>query len=100
MVKYISVTTPPLLRLPTPPAHRLPPLLHTQALAWTTHLAQQIDLRIEAENLEYFLENFEGQDTDRFATFPKPVRPYVSTCVLVEEFADAHTADDAYLKYD
>eukprot|EP01064_Diplonema_japonicum_P038057 TRINITY_DN9103_c0_g1_i1.p1 TRINITY_DN9103_c0_g1~~TRINITY_DN9103_c0_g1_i1.p1 ORF type:complete len:562 (+),score=134.65 TRINITY_DN9103_c0_g1_i1:55-1740(+) len=72
-------------------------LLPRMAIAWTTHLAQQIDLRIEAENLDYFLQNFEGADTDRFATFPKPVRPYVSSTVLVEEFVDAHTAEDDYL---
>eukprot|EP01059_Diplonema_ambulator_P013491 TRINITY_DN23998_c0_g1_i1.p1 TRINITY_DN23998_c0_g1~~TRINITY_DN23998_c0_g1_i1.p1 ORF type:complete len:562 (+),score=220.03 TRINITY_DN23998_c0_g1_i1:46-1731(+) len=72
-------------------------LLPRMAISWTTHLAQQIDLRIEAENLDYFLQNFEGADTDRFATFPKPLRPYVSSTVLVEQFVDAHTADDDYL---
>eukprot|EP01061_Rhynchopus_euleeides_P023354 TRINITY_DN38035_c0_g1_i1.p1 TRINITY_DN38035_c0_g1~~TRINITY_DN38035_c0_g1_i1.p1 ORF type:complete len:574 (+),score=189.76 TRINITY_DN38035_c0_g1_i1:49-1722(+) len=72
-------------------------LLPRMALSWTTHLAQQIDLRIEAENLDFFAENFEGMDTDRFATFPKVIRPYVSTRVLVEEFVEAHTASDEYL---
>ena len=72
-------------------------LLPRLAVAWTTHLAQQIDLCIEAENLDFFIENFKGADTDRFATFPEPIRPYVSARVLVETLIDGHEATDEYL---
>eukprot|EP00754_Rhynchopus_humris_P023344 Rhum_TRINITY_DN14829_c5_g1::Rhum_TRINITY_DN14829_c5_g1_i1::g.121872::m.121872/K08869/ADCK, ABC1; aarF domain-containing kinase len=73
-------------------------LLPKMALSWTAHLAQQIDLRIEAENLDFFLENFKGTDTQRFATFPQPIRPYVSALVLVEEFVEGRTLTDSYIE--
>ncbi|KAJ9472418.1 putative serine/threonine-protein kinase abkC [Diplonema papillatum] len=74
-------------------------MLPHMAISWTTHLAQQIDLRIEAENLEFFLQNFKGCDTDRFATFPTPIKGLATAHVLVETFVeDATTASDEYLR--
>ena len=103
------VCHPPSLPLSSPPPPLHPKQAHhtkphqkkqkkTQALSWTAHLAQQIDLRIEAENLDFFLENFKGTDTQRFATFPQPIRPYVSALVLVEEFVEGRTLTDSYIE--
>ncbi|XP_069173486.1 uncharacterized aarF domain-containing protein kinase 2 isoform X2 [Procambarus clarkii] len=45
----------------------------------------QINLSIEAENLEKFSENFAGVP---FIKFPRPLRPYVTRKVLVETYED------------
>eukprot|EP01065_Artemidia_motanka_P045128 TRINITY_DN6557_c2_g1_i2.p1 TRINITY_DN6557_c2_g1~~TRINITY_DN6557_c2_g1_i2.p1 ORF type:complete len:605 (+),score=90.14 TRINITY_DN6557_c2_g1_i2:102-1817(+) len=72
--------------------------LRRQTLAWTEYLAQQIDLGLEARNLEYFRENFKDTDDQVFCCFPKPFRPFVSQRVLVEEFIDGRTADYEWLE--
>ncbi|KAM6291352.1 putative aarF domain-containing protein kinase 2 isoform 2-T2 [Porphyrio hochstetteri] len=46
-------------------------------------MIQQIDLRYEARNLERFRQNFLGVD---FVKFPTPLRPLVTSDVLVETF--------------
>ena len=43
----------------------------------------QIDLRIEANNLDTFVENFNDVS---FIRFPLPLRPFVSRDVLVETY--------------
>lgn len=45
----------------------------------------QMDLRIEAENLAKFRENFKGRST---VTFPMPYREWTTRDVLIEEFAE------------
>ncbi|XP_035424460.1 uncharacterized aarF domain-containing protein kinase 2 [Cygnus atratus] len=49
-------------------------------------MIQQIDLRYEARNLERFRQNFLHVD---FVKFPTPVRPLVTTDVLVETFEES-----------
>ncbi|XP_035198650.1 uncharacterized aarF domain-containing protein kinase 2, partial [Oxyura jamaicensis] len=49
-------------------------------------MMQQIDLRYEARNLERFRQNFLDVD---FVKFPTPVRPLVTTDVLVETFEES-----------
>jgi len=83
-------------------ADRLFPSLHwlelpRQTLAWTEFLAQQVDLRLEARNLDSFIENFKNTDDQVFCCFPRPYRPWVSQNVLVEEFINGHTADYDYI---
>jgi aarF domain-containing kinase len=51
-------------------------------------LEQQLDLRIEANRLDRFRENFKAEESN--VVFPRPVRPWVSTDVLVEEFMDGN----------
>jgi len=50
---------------------------------FTTTMEKQIDLRIEAENLKQFNDNFQNQD---LVTFPKVIEPYVSKNVLIETY--------------
>ncbi|XP_010073031.1 PREDICTED: uncharacterized aarF domain-containing protein kinase 2, partial [Pterocles gutturalis] len=49
-------------------------------------MIQQIDLRYEARNLERFRQNFLDVD---FVKFPIPLRPLVTTDVLVETFEES-----------
>ncbi|XP_025939664.1 uncharacterized aarF domain-containing protein kinase 2, partial [Apteryx rowi] len=49
-------------------------------------MIQQTDLRYEARNLERFRQNFLGVD---FVKFPTPLRPLVTTDVLVETFEES-----------
>uniref|UniRef100_A0A8D0KXX9 AarF domain containing kinase 2 n=1 Tax=Strix occidentalis caurina TaxID=311401 RepID=A0A8D0KXX9_STROC len=49
-------------------------------------MIQQIDLRYEARNLERFRQNFLDVN---FVKFPTPVRPLVTTDVLVETFEES-----------
>ncbi|XP_010155808.1 PREDICTED: uncharacterized aarF domain-containing protein kinase 2, partial [Eurypyga helias] len=49
-------------------------------------MIQQIDLRYEARNLERFRQNFLDVD---FVKFPTPLRPLVTTDVLVETFEES-----------
>ncbi|XP_009704258.1 PREDICTED: uncharacterized aarF domain-containing protein kinase 2, partial [Cariama cristata] len=49
-------------------------------------MIQQIDLRYEARNLERFRQNFIDVD---FVKFPTPLRPLVTTDVLVETFEES-----------
>ncbi|XP_010206445.2 uncharacterized aarF domain-containing protein kinase 2 [Colius striatus] len=49
-------------------------------------MIQQIDLRYEARNLERFQQNFLHVD---FVKFPTPLRPLVTTDVLVETFEES-----------
>uniref|UniRef100_A0A8C4JVY2 AarF domain containing kinase 2 n=1 Tax=Dromaius novaehollandiae TaxID=8790 RepID=A0A8C4JVY2_DRONO len=49
-------------------------------------MIQQIDLRYEARNLERFRQNFLDID---FVKFPTPLRPLVTTDVLVETFEES-----------
>lgn len=49
-------------------------------------MKSQIDLRLEANNLERFETNFEHRKT---VSFPRPLRSYSTSEVLVEEFEDA-----------
>ncbi|XP_010286688.1 PREDICTED: uncharacterized aarF domain-containing protein kinase 2, partial [Phaethon lepturus] len=49
-------------------------------------MIQQIDLRYEARNLERFQQNFLDVD---FVKFPAPLRPLVTTDVLVETFEES-----------
>lgn len=46
-------------------------------------MQQQLDLSIEAQNLERFCQNFAGS---RQVSFPRPINPFVSPDVLVETF--------------
>ncbi|XP_045123610.1 uncharacterized aarF domain-containing protein kinase 2-like isoform X3 [Portunus trituberculatus] len=54
-------------------------------------LAAQIDLRVEARNLENFSENFVDVP---FIKFPRPLRPYVTSKVLVETFEEGEAMLD------
>jgi aarF domain-containing kinase len=66
--------------------------LRALALAWTNHLAAQLDFRIEAEHLELFRKNFKDVD---FVQFPEPL---LSTQrVLVETFAPGQPATVDFL---
>ncbi|KAI8455161.1 atypical/ABC1/ABC1-C protein kinase [Phakopsora pachyrhizi] len=49
-------------------------------------MRSQIDLRLEAENLERFERNFMHRKT---VGFPRPLKPYSTRNVLIEEFEDA-----------
>ena len=63
------------------------------ALAFTNHLAAQLDFRIEAEHLEIFRQHFEGLD---YCEFPKPI---LSTMrVLVETYAKGEPATPDFLR--
>ena len=48
---------------------------------------EQLDLRIEAENLAIFEKNFEGRRLP--VTFPRPLRLWSTQDLLVEEFQNA-----------
>ncbi|XP_028814516.1 uncharacterized aarF domain-containing protein kinase 2 isoform X2 [Denticeps clupeoides] len=49
-------------------------------------MTKQIDLRFEARNFERFRENFRDVD---FVKFPMPLRPFVTSTVLVETFEES-----------
>ena len=51
-------------------------------------LLKQLDLSIEAKNLETFLRHFPRETYHGVLDFPEPQRPYVSRDVLVETFID------------
>lgn len=63
------------------------------ALAWTNHLAAQLDFRIECQHLELFRSNFEDVD---YVDFPRPIR--ATQRVLVETFAKGDPAVPEFLK--
>lgn len=63
------------------------------ALAWTNHLAAQLDFRIEFEHLEFFRENFKNVD---FVEFPRPIMS--TQRVLVETFAEGQPALPSFLQ--
>jgi aarF domain-containing kinase len=63
------------------------------ALAFTNHLAAQLDFRIEAEHLEIFREHFKGLD---YCEFPKPLLS--SMRVLVESYAKGEPATPDFLR--
>lgn len=54
-------------------------------------MQQQLDLSIEAHNLERFSQNFAES---REVSFPRPVRPFVSPDVLVETFEEGTPIGD------
>lgn len=62
------------------------------ALAWTNHLAAQLDFRIEAEHLELFRKNFKDVD---FVAFPRPIMS--TQRVLVESYAPGVPATTEFL---
>eukprot|EP00760_Papus_ankaliazontas_P032937 PhM_4_TR6089/c0_g1_i1/m.103610/K08869/ADCK, ABC1; aarF domain-containing kinase len=66
--------------------------LPSTALAWTNHLAAQIDFRIEAENLQYFNDHFQSTE---YAQFPRPIA--WSQQVLIESFAPGQIATDEFV---
>jgi aarF domain-containing kinase len=66
--------------------------VHALALAWTNHLAAQLDFRIEAEHLELFRKNFKDVD---FVQFPQPLMS--TQRVLVETFAPGEPATVDFL---
>ena len=49
-------------------------------------LLMQLDLTIEAHNLDKFRRNFDPNTSA--ITFPEPMRPFVSTDVLVESYVE------------
>lgn len=57
-------------------------------------MMSQVDLRIEANNLTTFENNFRHRPT---VSFPRPLKEYTSQRVLVEEFEDAVPLE-AFLK--
>lgn len=63
------------------------------ALAWTNHLAAQLDFRIEHEHLDLFNKNFASVD---FVRFPRGIRS--TQRVLVETFEQGHQANPEYLQ--
>ncbi|KAG5464457.1 hypothetical protein LSCM1_00645 [Leishmania martiniquensis] len=68
--------------------YRLPSL----SLAFTTHLAAQLDFRMEAQNLIRFRENF---NSERYVEFPEPL---LSTQrMLVETFCEGKPANPEFL---
>lgn len=54
-------------------------------------MSAQINLKVEADNLEKFSENFSDVP---FIKFPRPLRPYVTTKVLVETFEEGEAMLD------
>eukprot|EP00758_Cryptobia_borreli_P007798 Tbor_TRINITY_DN5332_c1_g2::TRINITY_DN5332_c1_g2_i1::g.5156::m.5156/K08869/ADCK, ABC1; aarF domain-containing kinase len=63
------------------------------ALAFTNHLAAQLDFRIEAENLVLFRENFKDVN---YVEFPKPLMSTMR--ILVETFAAGEPATPDFLR--
>lgn len=57
-------------------------------------MLSQVDLRIEADNLSTFEDNFRHRPT---VSFPRPLRNYTSSQVLIEEYEDAVPLE-AFLK--
>ncbi|CBZ39071.1 hypothetical protein, conserved [Leishmania donovani] len=68
--------------------YRLPSL----SLAFTTHLAAQLDFRMEAQNLERFRENFKSE---RYVEFPEPLMS--TQRMLVETFCKGEPANPEFL---
>ena len=58
-------------------------------------LLDQIDLTLEARNLDMFNRNFRNVKN---VTFPQPIWPYVSEEVLIETFHDGNSIEN-YLKH-
>eukprot|EP01134_Creolimax_fragrantissima_P002336 CFRG2336T1 len=54
-------------------------------------MRQQLDLSIEANNLRRFRHNFEGYSA---VSFPEPCFPFISNCVLVEEYISGTPISD------
>lgn len=63
------------------------------ALAWTNHLAAQLDFRIEHEHLDLFNKNFADVD---FVRFPRGIRS--TQRVLIETFEKGVPAHPEYLQ--
>ena len=55
---------------------------------WSEHIAQQIDLTVEAENLRLFRANFKREVESGHLAFPQVVEDFVSSTVLVETWCD------------
>ncbi|KAG5465935.1 hypothetical protein CUR178_00650 [Leishmania enriettii] len=68
--------------------YRLPSL----SLAFTTHLAAQLDFRMEAQNLERFRENF---SSEHYVEFPEPLMS--TQRMLVETFCEGEPANPEFL---
>jgi aarF domain-containing kinase len=68
--------------------YRLPSL----SLAFSSHLAAQLDFRVEAQNLEQFRENFR---TEHYVDFPEPLMS--TQRMLVETFCDGQPANPEFL---
>ncbi|KAG5490769.1 hypothetical protein JKF63_00891 [Porcisia hertigi] len=68
--------------------YRLPSL----SLAFTTHLAAQLDFRVEAQNLSRFRNNFQSE---RYVEFPEPLMS--TQRVLVETFCAGEPANPEFL---
>jgi aarF domain-containing kinase len=63
-----------------------------QALAWTNHLAAQLDFRIEAEHLDLFNKNFMGTD---YVRIPEAIQ--ATQRVLIESFVPGEPATEDFL---
>lgn len=68
--------------------YRLPSL----SLAFSSHLAAQLDFRVEAQNLEHFRENFRSE---HYVDFPEPLMS--TQRMLVETFCDGQPANPEFL---
>nr|AGU67991.1 ubiquinone biosynthesis protein [Crithidia acanthocephali] len=68
--------------------YRLPQL----SLAFSSHLAAQLDFRVEAQNLEQFRENFKSE---HYVDFPEPLMS--TQRMLVETFCDGQPANPEFL---
>lgn len=66
--------------------------LSSLSLAFTNHLAAQLDFRIEAENLERFRSNFKHEN---YVQFPEPLMS--SQRMLVETFCAGEPANPEFL---
>ncbi|ESL11993.1 hypothetical protein TRSC58_00247 [Trypanosoma rangeli SC58] len=62
------------------------------AYAWRSHLASQLDFRLEAKHLSIFRENFRHEP---FVDFPKPL--FSTQRVLVESFCKGEPASSEFL---
>ncbi|XP_061825378.2 uncharacterized aarF domain-containing protein kinase 2 isoform X1 [Nerophis lumbriciformis] len=51
-----------------------------------TLMTKQMDLRLEAKNMEHFRHNFQQVD---YVKFPTPLRPFVTRTILVETFEES-----------
>jgi len=72
--------------------------LPTVASNFENILRRQIDLRLEAQNLQRFAKNFQHFEHSNFiVTFPRPVDNFVSEHVLVEDFIDGVPISDFLL---
>ncbi|KPA81763.1 putative mitochondrial hypothetical protein [Leptomonas pyrrhocoris] len=68
--------------------YRLPSL----SLAFSNHLAAQLDFRVEAQNLEQFRENFRSE---HYVDFPEPIMS--TQRMLVETFCEGKPANPEFL---